>query len=272
MSSSPLVRHLDKWWQTMKISWSKITAYKLNFVFVILGPSLVFFFIKYNLWSAIYSVSPDMVIQGYDFDSMVRYQIWVLVVALVGQGHNSMNLAEDIRLGRISSYLIYPFNFWQFHSAHFLAFQVIQLVASGVVVTAVASSGLLSQLSWQALWSGYLFSLYVGFFWFALQYLIGVMAFWLEETWVLRVLLVNVSLFLSGALLPLEIFPPWLVRILQYSPFPYITYVPTKLFMGEYDGSIGLALGVLTMWLGLVLLFTQWVWRRGLKLYTAAGM
>ena len=47
------------------------------------------------------------VLQGYDFDQMLQYQLLVLIVSLMAQGHNSMKLADDIRLGRISSYLIY---------------------------------------------------------------------------------------------------------------------------------------------------------------------
>src|SRR5690606_15115581 len=100
---------LDKWLQTIRISWTKQMAYKINFVLLIIGPTVVFFFIKYNLWSSIYGMEGVENIQGYDLPKMLTYQVWVMIVAFIAQGYNSMNLAEDIRLGRISSYLIYPF-------------------------------------------------------------------------------------------------------------------------------------------------------------------
>ena len=98
--------NFEKWWVTIKVSWVKYTAYRVNFFLQIIGPSLVFFFIKYNLWSSIYSQKPGLVIKGLDFSQMINYHMWAFIVSLVAQGHGSWNLSDDIRLGRISSYLI----------------------------------------------------------------------------------------------------------------------------------------------------------------------
>ncbi len=63
--------NISKWWITIKISWVKHTAYRLNFFLQIIGPSLVFFFVKYNLWSSIYLVGQPFV--------MLRKLYWDLV-------------------------------------------------------------------------------------------------------------------------------------------------------------------------------------------------
>jgi ABC-2 type transport system permease protein len=230
---------LSKWMATVRISWSKHLAYKLNFVLLVIGPTLVFFFVKFSLWKAIFSLEGVTTLQGYDLRRMLNYQAWTLLVGLLAQGYNSMNLAEDIRLGRISAYLVYPFGFWPFQTASFLAFQGLQLLVSAVTL---------------------------------LLLVVGLAAFWLEETWVLRVMFVTIAQFLSGAMMPLEVFPVWLESILQWSPFPYLTYVPAKMFMGEYSGSFAVAALILGLWLAVVSLGVNWVWRRGLRLYTAAGM
>jgi ABC-2 type transport system permease protein len=267
-----LRREAAKWLQTMQVHWSGQLAYKLHFVLLVLGPTLVFFFVKYNLWTSIYSREGIREIQGYDLGGMLRYQVWVMIVSFLAQGYNALSLAQDIRLGRISAYLVYPFEFWQFHTAGFLATQALQLVVSLLTVLSCRLFGWISLGDPLVLLAGLGFSLLVGCFWFAVSYILGLLAFWLEETWVLRVMFTTVSAFLSGAFLPLEIYPGWLRALLAYTPFPYMSFVPVKIFMGEYTGSVALASLALVAWTGLAALLAGVVWRRGIRLYTAAGM
>lgn len=263
---------LNKWLATIRISWTNYLAYKLNFLLLIIGPVVVFFFIRYNLWSAIYHLEGITTLQGYTFEVMLAYQVWVMVVGFLGMAYNGMSLAHDIRLGRISAYLIYPFSFWKYHTSSFIAFQGIQLVVSAITVWIVWMSGWIEIKSFSAMFHGVFYSLWVGLFWFQTSFLIGILAFWLEQTWVFRVMMMTVSQFLSGAILPLEIFPSWLVSVLNYLPFPYLTYVPVKLFMDDYHGSLPGAYSAIIIWTALIFIFSQWIWKKGLNEYTAAGM
>ncbi len=255
----------------MRVAWANYLTYRINFFLQVIGPALIFFFIKYNLWSSIYGTQENLVIQTYTFSDMINYHIWALIVGLLAQGHTAMNLAEDIRLGRISSYLIYPFNFWEFHTANFLAFQILQIFISLITIGALYFFGLLEFHGQFAFVQGYIYTLYVSIFWFCLQYLTGMMAFWLEETWILRVMIMMITAFFSGAIIPLDLFPPALVEVLNYTPFPYLTFYPIKIFMGEFS-AIGIPYMVLTIWILIFIVINSLLWRRGLKLYTAAGM
>lgn len=265
------LNNLSKWWITIQISWVKHTAYRLNFFLQIIGPALVFFFVKYNLWSSIYAGDEALVIKGFNFEQMINYHIWAFVVSLVAQGHGSWNLAEDIRMGRISSYLIYPFNFWEFHTASWLSFQVIQMIIAAITLGIISFFGLLVFPSLNYFLIGVAYTLFISLFWFTLQYLTGVLAFWLEETWILRVMLSIVAYFLSGAIIPLDLYPEWLVNILNYTPFPYLTYYPIKIFMGQMD-NFSLGLMIISFWTVVFAYINHQVWKRGISLYTAAGM
>ena len=262
---------LLKWWQTIKTFWVVHTAYRMNFLIIVAGPALVFFFIKYNLWVSIYQDRPNTIIQGYSFEKMITYHIWVLIIALIGKGYASMNLSEDIRMGKISTYLIYPFNFWEFHTAGWISHQCLQMFIALVTVLILVVIGLLSPPTLEAFASGFFFSTLIGLFWFTLQYLLGLLAFWLEETWMLRVIATIVSSFLSGAFIPLELYPKAVTNILEYTPFPWLTFYPVKIFMGEMTLQFQSIL-VLFFWVALFAFFNHWVWKRGLRLYTAAGM
>ncbi len=263
--------NLLKWWQTIKVSWVKYTAYRLNFFLQIVGPVLVFFFIKYNLWSAIYGENPEQMIQGYNLKSMVTYHIWSMIVTMIGQGHASYNMSEDIRMGRISSYLIYPFNFWEFHTASFLSFQFLQLFISGVTIAILVAFNFVELPSTYFLFHGVLYTLFISLFWFTLQYMAGLLSFWLEETWILRVLMGIVTGFLSGYLFPLDLYPDWLVSLLQYTPFTYLTYYPIKIFMGQ-PSPLWIGYAMIGLWIIIGATINHLIWKKGIKLYTAAGM
>ncbi|MBM4253959.1 MAG: hypothetical protein FJ146_18480 [Deltaproteobacteria bacterium] len=261
-----------KWGATIRISWNKLLSYKLNLLLLVIGPSVVFFFVKYSLWTAIFQLEGIEQLQGYDLGGMLQYQGWTLIVALLGQGYNSMNLAEDIRLGRISAFLVYPFGFWSFQTASFIAFECLQLFTAAITLSGLLLLGIVTHLTLTSLLAGLCFSVLVSFFWYQTSYLIGLMAFWLEETWVLRVMFLTITQFFSGAVMPLEVYPEYLQRLLMWTPFPYLTYAPVKIFMGEYQGDIMMGAGILSFWLGITALASLAVWRRGLRLYTAAGM
>jgi ABC-2 type transport system permease protein len=262
---------LLKWSQTIQIAWSKYTAYRLNFFLQILGPAIVFFFIKYNLWHSIYGGDSEIVIGVYTLDQMITYHAWALLVGLLAQGHTALNLSEEIRLGKISSYLVYPFNFWEFHTAHFLAFQLLQLFVAALTLFLIVALGILPFPPINFLLIGTMYCLFVSLFWFAIQYFTGILGFWLEETWILRVILSIIVSFLSGAIIPLDLYPESFVRILNYTPFPYLTYYPIRLFMGEVH-NLSFAYGSIAIWIILFAWINHLVWKRGIRMYTAAGM
>ena len=267
---------LNKWIQTMKVSWSNLLVYRINFLLQVIGPLLIFLFIKVSLWSSIFasrsSVAP---IGGYDLATMLKYHLWIMISNILIFSSSSQNLAEDIRLGRISTYLIYPFSFWQFHTAQYLARQLVQMGIAFFTIFLIFVLDSLYQFEFEItverVAMGVFMAVLGSIFWFCMNYLIGMISFWLEETWTLTVLMQIITYFFSGAIMPLELFPIWLQNILQYSPFPYIAFIPVKAFMGHTPDLL-LSLSVLAGWTIAVIAFSAFLWKRGLNLYTAAGM
>tara|TARA_R110000868_G_scaffold72133_5_gene210406 strand:- start:117 stop:914 length:798 start_codon:yes stop_codon:yes gene_type:complete len=265
-----MIANLAKWWQTMKIGWTTLMAYRLNFVLLVLGPALVFYFVKISLWQALY-VDDSIVLQGFNLKEMLHYQSWSLVIVLLAQSSNGVNLSEDIRLGRISKYMVYPFNFWEFHTASFLSFQTLQIVIAGICLSLLFVLDIVVVDNYSHLIIGIAYSLFVGFFWFSVQYFTGLMAFWLDETWTMRAVFQIIVNFLSGAVIPLPFFPTWAQDILVYTPFPSLTYTPIRIFMGDLSG---LYQGVATLAISIICMavINTLVWKKGVRLFSAAGM
>lgn len=265
------MKRLRKWWATMAVAWQSQAAYRLNFVLLVLGPALVFFFVKVSLWTSIYAGAGGGAVGGIGRQAMVAYQCHVLMIGLLSQGYTSVSLAEDIRLGRITAQLLHPFPFLEVHCARWLAFQLLQLLVVGVLLGTAVTSGLLPVPDPGSLAVGLAFTCLVAGLWFAFNLVIGLLAFWLEQTWVLRVILKDVGVFLSGAILPLELYPEGMRRALLWTPFPYLTWVPARIVSGEYPDVAGACLMTLA-WTAGIGLVCWGLWRRGLRLYSAAGM
>jgi ABC-2 type transport system permease protein len=63
------------------------------------------------------------------------------------------------------------------------------------------------------------------------NFLIGLAAFWLEDTTGLLLIYSRVTMILGGMLIPLELFPARLQPILRALPFAGIVYGPARMFV-----------------------------------------
>lgn len=263
---------LNKWRKTISISLSRYMAFKVDFFLTLVAPSFVFIAINYNIWRSIYQSRAGESIAGFSMDQMLHYQCWSFVVALLVRSHRTWNLSEDIRLGRITAFLLYPFNVWKYYACEFIAFQFLQVTTAFLAIGALQLFGLIPPISLQACGLGIAFSLLVSVLWFVCDFTFGLASFWLEETWTVRQIFGFFAVLFSGAFIPLELFPEGLRSVLVYTPFPFITSVPAHIFLGTGSTSLWEATTILLGWIGLFGLGAGIIWRRGLRLYAAAGI
>ncbi|BFH11401.1 hypothetical protein WJ0W_005339 [Paenibacillus melissococcoides] len=65
-----------------------------------------------------------------------------------------------------------------------------------------------------------------------LNYLIGALALWTTESRWLYWVNYAFSMLLSGFLIPIEWLPSWLAAISEASFYPFLHYVPTRIYLG----------------------------------------
>lgn len=235
-------------------------------------PVLIFFAIKYSLWSSIYATHSGIDIKGYTLARMIEYQFWILIFDLLIRSYFfSENVSSDIRLGKISSFLLYPFHFISYQFNLFLSDKILQLIISSFFLAFVLSLGWIEIPLFSHILKAVSLILLVALYWFFIQMILGFMSFWLDETWSLNVAIRFISAFLSGSILPLDLFPELLAKILYWTPFPYLVYFPIQILMGE-DVDFLSCFFTLSFWTFLFFLISIRIWKKGLKFYTAAGI
>jgi ABC-2 type transport system permease protein len=262
----------EKWRVTIAASLARQMAYKFDFFFTLIAPGLVFVAINYGLWSSIYHFREMTPVAGFSAENMLQYQCWAFIANLLIRSHRTWNLSEDIRLGRITSFLLYPFDFWKTHAAEFLAFQAVQIVIASLALTVLVSAGFLPVPDMAQLLTGVALCLSVGALWFAIEFTIGIAAFWLEESWIMRYILHTFIVLFSGAFIPIELFPPLVREVLAYTPLPLLASLPIHVFMGTAATALSTTFVVLFVWTAIVIWIASRVWKKGIRYYSGAGM
>lgn len=102
--------------------------------------------------------------------------------------------------------------------------------------------------------------------------LVNLAAFWILETRGLTVLYNSVMNLLSGFLIPILWFPPWLLAIARWTPFPSMVQTPIDVLSGRVGpaSAIGL-IGVQSAWILVLLLAAAVMLRAGARSLEVQG-
>lgn len=103
-------------------------------------------------------------------------------------------------------------------------------------------------------------------------YNLAMLAFWFTRMDAIGQAWFGAGLFLGGRLAPLSIMPVPLRKIASALPFKWVIWYPSELLMGRLsDGAILKGLGNQAAWIIFGLLVFRFMWRAGVRRYSAVG-
>ena len=105
---------------------------------------------------------------------------------------------------------------------------------------------------------------------FLIQYTFAMCGFWTERASAIEQLWLLPYIFLSGTTAPLEVFPELVLKIVLWTPFPYLVHFPASVLLG-LPVNIGQGLLLLLVWTAIFFCLNRWLWRLGLKQYSGMG-
>jgi ABC-2 type transport system permease protein len=94
---------------------------------------------------------------------------------------------------------------------------------------------------------------------FSIRYLVALSGFWIVDSRGMEHLALLLSLFFSGTILPLVVFPGWIGEFARATPWAATMQVPIDIWLGRSPGGIGAALVFQLGWLLALLLIGQFV-------------
>ncbi|SCK20298.1 ABC-2 family transporter protein [Streptomyces sp. WMMB 322] len=217
----------------------------------------VFGFILAFTFSALWSERPHL--GGYDESQALTFvwmgQAMLAAAALIGGGFQE-ELQERIRTGDVAVDLYRPADLQLWWLAADLGRAGFHLLARGAAPVAVGAFVFelalpASPLVWLAFLASVTLGIVTGF---ALRYLFALSAFWLLDGTGLNMLSTLLSMFFSGMLLPLTVFPGAFGEVVRLLPWAATMQVPVDVLLGRYEGAgVLTAFGFQSLWALLLL-------------------
>jgi ABC-2 type transport system permease protein len=219
-----------------KYAWVGITSARSNLAYLgELASRTVFLFIILfifaQLWRITYAADGAAEIGGLTLSQMLWY-LGMAEAFIMSTTNPAAEIDGDVRTGALAVQLIRPMSYPLYRLGVALGERSVRfsmnLILAIIIVTLLTGfipfslTGLLM----------FALSLPLAFVLdFLSDLMIGLCAFWLEDTNGLRLLYRRATMMLGGMMLPLTLFPDWAQPILKALPFASIIYGPAKLFV-----------------------------------------
>jgi ABC-2 type transport system permease protein len=265
-----------KYWNICRISLIERLTYRADF-FVATLLRFLPMLTTILLWQAVYKGSGEEELSGFRFHEMIAY----LLLVHISRMFSSMpglagGIARDIREGTLKKYLLQPIDM----IAYLVSYRAAHKIA--YIATTSLPYGLFFLLCWPyfanltvtpvqlaAYLGSLLLAFVIGFFFEAC---IGMVGFWFLEVTSLLYIVHTLNFFVSGQMFPIDLLPhPW-DTILKVLPFSNMAYFPAAVLLGKIQGA-DLVRGLIMefVWALVFIGLTRWLYRLGLRRYSAYG-
>lgn len=267
---------MKKYLHVINIGVQNNLTYRINFLFRAVFGLIPLTAILY-LWRAIYSgKQSDAAVAGYNLTQMISYYLVVTIVdALTAVNEDDWQIAADIKDGNISQFLLKPMDYLTYRLCLFLTGRITYIVVAflPLALFIIYLRHYFVLPADPATFSWFLLStILTALLQFFTSYTMAMLAFWVLEVSTFIFILFAFEYIASGHMFPLDILPPALQHVLNFTPFPYQMYFPVSIYMGKTVG-IELAKGMViqTAWVVAAYFLARFMWQRGIKKYSAVG-
>ena len=256
-------------WQ---VNWAEQWQYRAN-LFMYLLYWLVSPIIYLAVWTSIANSKGS--VNGFTAGDFVNYYMVLLITDQITSNIVIHTFGYKIQDGTLSGELIRPIhpmltnalvNNLAFKALIIMGFTPVWLILTLIFkpdFSAVTWQGVL--LAIPAMMLGFI----VGFL---LSASITSLAFWTTRVYSIHEFYFALVLLFSGQFVPLTLMPKLVQDIAQFLPFQLFMYYPIQLILGKLSSAqIGQGYIVGLVWLGLSVLLFNFVWRNGVKQFSAVG-
>ncbi|MDO8488480.1 MAG: ABC-2 family transporter protein [bacterium] len=265
---------MRKYLTVFGLSFQNEFVYRLNFIMWRFR-NVIRILMTFVLWNSVFST--NKMAFGYTREQMLTYVFLVLVVyAFVASAPSNDNIGGEISSGDLSNYLVKPISYMRYWLTRDWASKLLNIIFAAVETSllylwlrpqiSLASSPLLIFL-------GVLMCVLAALIYYFLTKSAIFISFWTpESTWGLMFVVLVLLETLAGVIFPLDILPLWAGKLLQFTPFPYLVYLPIQILLGKFTlmQTLRLLLQAGLWVIGSWYIATK-IWKSGQKVYGASG-
>jgi len=249
------------------------TAYRVEFLFEILGSAFVPAAIQWVFWYALFKVGGATRIAGMSYHEMIQYTLMTLLFSQIRGGDLDFELAEMIRSGQLSNYLLRPVSVIEFTYLRGLGPKLLIASIGLMLGLALETAHPISHgISPLRMFGAMGLALLGNVIHFQLGAALASVAFLWEEAYSMLMVKNMLVSLLSGELIPLTLFPERFHWIWQSTPFYLYVFGPIQYASGRWShAEFALHVGYAGLWMlgGYLAIRVAWGW--GIRRYQSLG-
>jgi ABC-2 type transport system permease protein len=253
----------------LRASFAGVVAYRAEMVVWLLAATMPL--VMLALWSAAAAGSP---VGHFDRRAFAVYFLAMLVIRQLTESWACWHVNMEVRDGTLGVRLLRPVHPLAIYVAENLAelpFRALVALPAAVAVLGLVGTGAFTHDPWMwAAWVASMLGAWLMTLLFGLT--LGCLAFFTEssvkamEAWLVGYFV------LSGYMIPIDLFPAALGRVVDLLPFRYQLGLPVEIVTGAHDRAATLALLARQWtWVAVALGATALTWRRGVRRFAAYG-
>jgi len=264
-----MLRIYQRLWQ---VNWAEQWQYRANLLMYLLY-WLVSPVVYLAVWTSIARSQGS--VNGLTPNDFITYYMTLLIVDQITSDITIHIFSYKIQDGTLSGELIRPIHpiltNTLMNNLAFKALTMLVLIPVWGVLWMLFRPDF-SSVSWQ----GIAIAIPAVIMGFAISFLLSAglscVAFWTTRVWSLYEFYMGLFVLFSGEFVPLQLMPGLVQAIARYLPFQLFIYFPVQLVLGRLTlGEIyqGFLMG--GIWFAVTLVLFRWVWREGVKRFSAVG-
>lgn len=260
-----------KYLTLLKLSWQNGLVYRTSLL-IWRVRQLLSTIMSLTVWQVIFANQSQVF--AYNQTQMISYVFLISILQSVVMATSLNGLAGQIYSGEISQYFLKP-------QRIFLTFATLEVadkarnlffsLVEGIFLIIIFQPNIVFPDLIHAL-TFIVWTLLGTLMYFFITIIFGTFGFWSPDTWSAKFLFFIFLEFTAGKMYPLDILPSFLQSLLKLTPFPYLSYVQTQLFLGRLS-----PIDQLWYWIGLLSwTVLSWqlasrIWEKGAHGYEATG-
>ncbi|MBH5319876.1 ABC-2 family transporter protein [Paenibacillus sp. GSMTC-2017] len=200
-------------------------------VSLLVGP--VYFLTQYFIWQSVYEGTGQ--INGFTLEQMLAYFGVATVINYFIYDSADWNLQMLVRSGKYVTFALRPMPHYLYAFSQKVGHRTLGLIIEFIPIFLIFMFAFgIKLVPAQPMWA--VISILLSFLMnFIVNYCVGLTAFWLVRADGVRRVFLLLKDISAGVFIPLTFFPEWTQKLLFFLPFQFITYVPTRVFIGEYE-------------------------------------
>ena len=219
---------MQRYFQVFAVTMKEYFAYRLTFVLwrvrMVLSTLVTLF-----LWLGVFDSHASF--GSYSKERLLSYLLFSSLVTTFISSSRISELASEIQSGDVMNLILKPLSVFGYYAATDAADKIMNIVFGIIEFSLLVFFFKIPLVPPQQLGWFLLFFASAVCISFSINLMLSFIGFWTPEVWAPRFLFMMIVTFISGSFFPLDLLPPLAYRILLFTPFPYMYFMPTKILV-----------------------------------------